>query len=177
LEEKLMATLNRFPLWGLFAARAAKRIGYVEDEAETLGYATALLYAIFSRHHGGGGKKKVPTSKKEAPQGQFIQFAGMNFQCQLNGNKISQILVGGEWQTKRQFDSQVIRKFPGDEYNLILKAFDDYLAVFDPAELSSNALYHIYATWRDQCKVGFNRVDLDLLKGWLKEHALATTTS
>ena len=40
-------TLNRFPLFGLFAHEAAKKMGYPEDDARLLGYSTALLYAIF----------------------------------------------------------------------------------------------------------------------------------
>jgi len=40
-------TLNRFPLFGLFAHRAARQMGYTDDEARLLGYSTALLYAIF----------------------------------------------------------------------------------------------------------------------------------
>jgi hypothetical protein len=40
-------TLNRFPLFGLFAHQAAKKMGYPEDDARLLGYSTALLYAIF----------------------------------------------------------------------------------------------------------------------------------
>jgi len=40
-------TLNRFPLFGLFAHQAACRLGYAENDARLLGYSTALLYAIF----------------------------------------------------------------------------------------------------------------------------------
>jgi len=40
-------TLNRFPLFGLFAHRAARKMGYTDAEARLLGYSTALLYAIF----------------------------------------------------------------------------------------------------------------------------------
>ena len=43
------ATLNRFPLFGLFAHQAARHMRYSEDDACLLGYSTALLYAIFLR--------------------------------------------------------------------------------------------------------------------------------
>ena len=41
-------TLNRFPLFGLFAYRAARHMGYLEKDARLLGYSTALLYAILT---------------------------------------------------------------------------------------------------------------------------------
>ncbi len=41
------ATLNRFPLFGLFAHQATKRIGYAENDARVLGYTTSLPYAFF----------------------------------------------------------------------------------------------------------------------------------
>ena len=52
-------TLNRFPLLGLFAHRAAKKLGYPEEDARLLGYSTALLYAIF---------KAKSQAKKEKPE-------------------------------------------------------------------------------------------------------------
>jgi hypothetical protein len=41
------ATLNRFPLFGLFAYRAALKMKYPEEIAKLFGYSTAVLYAIF----------------------------------------------------------------------------------------------------------------------------------
>ena len=41
-----MPTLNRFPLLGLWAREAARRIGYSTPDAEALGHAYAVLYAI-----------------------------------------------------------------------------------------------------------------------------------
>ena len=41
-----MPTLNRFPLLGLWAKGAARRLGYTKDESEALGHAYAVLYAI-----------------------------------------------------------------------------------------------------------------------------------
>ena len=56
-EKKL--TLNRFPLFGLFAYRAAKKLSYPEEDARLLGYSTALLYAIF---------KAKSRAEKESPR-------------------------------------------------------------------------------------------------------------
>ena len=68
-EKKL--TLNRFPLFGLFAYRAAKKIGYSEEDARLLGYSTALLYAIFkaksqAKKEKSEVEKKVPKEVKKA---------------------------------------------------------------------------------------------------------------
>src|SRR5262245_35001167 len=41
-----MTSLNRFPLLGLWAREAASRIGYADADADTLGHAYAVLYAI-----------------------------------------------------------------------------------------------------------------------------------
>ena len=41
-----MPTLNRFPFLGLRAREAARRIGYSAPDAEALGHAYAVLYAI-----------------------------------------------------------------------------------------------------------------------------------
>ena len=41
-----MPNLNRFPLLGLWAREAAHRLGYADHDADTLGHAYAVLYAI-----------------------------------------------------------------------------------------------------------------------------------
>jgi hypothetical protein len=64
------ATLNRFPHFGLFADRAARRIGYAEDDARLIGFSTALLYAIFKAKaqakREASEKKKEPAKEIEA---------------------------------------------------------------------------------------------------------------
>ena len=46
-----MPTLNRFPLLGLWAREAATRIGYTAPDADTIGHAYAVLYAIRAQQH------------------------------------------------------------------------------------------------------------------------------
>ena len=60
-------TLNRFPLFGLFAYRAAKKAGYPEEDARLLGLSTALLYAIF-KAKSQAKKEKPEKEKKELPK-------------------------------------------------------------------------------------------------------------
>src|SRR5690242_5637434 len=56
---EIMATLNRFPLLGLWAEEAARRIGYPKAEAESLGHAYAVLYAIRAQ------RLRQPAKEKE----------------------------------------------------------------------------------------------------------------
>jgi hypothetical protein len=58
-------TLNRFPLFGLFAHQAARHLGYPEDDARLLGYSTALLYAIFKAKAQAKKQKGEKEPKKE----------------------------------------------------------------------------------------------------------------
>jgi hypothetical protein len=56
-------TLSRFPRFGLFAHQAARRTGYAEDDARSLAYSSALLYAIFKAK---AQAKTETTEKKKA---------------------------------------------------------------------------------------------------------------
>jgi hypothetical protein len=47
----------------------------------------------------------------------------------------------------------------------------NFLEPHSPEQLNSGeTLYELYKAWRDECKVGFNRVDLAKLVEWLKEN-------
>jgi hypothetical protein len=167
-------TLNRFPLFGLFAHQAARRIGYAEDDARLLGFSTALLYAIFKVK--AQATKEPAEKKKELPKEieaktKTLQFGGQEFQVIYGkGKKLKQTVVGHEVHDADEYDSQIKAKFPEGWYDKLAKAFDKYLAAFDSA-LIDNGLFDLYKPWRDGCKVGFNRVDLDKLLAWLGERA------
>ena len=85
------------------------------------------------------------------------------------GKRIKQTIVGHEVHDPEEYDSQVEAKFPEGWHDRLAKAFDKYLEGYDPEDL--NHLFDLYKAWRDENKVGFNRVDLEKLLGWLKEHA------
>jgi hypothetical protein len=166
-------TLNRFPLFGLFADRAARRIGYAEDDARLLGYSTALLYAIFKAK---ANAKKELAEKKEPPKEievktKTLQFGGQDFQVVYSrGKRLKKTVVGHEVHDAAEYDSQIKAKFPAGLYDKLAKAFDKYLASRDPVQIDSG-LFELYKAWRDACKVGFNRVDLEKLLAWLGERA------
>ncbi len=171
-------TLNRFPLFGLFAYRAALRMGHSESAARLLGYSTAVLYAIFKakaqkqkESTDKEAKKKMPPEVKKAKTG-TVEFGGKQFTVIYDdAQHLRKTVVGHEIQTPDKYDSQVEGKFPSDWHDRLAKAFDKYLVPHTPSELNTgNTLYELYKAWRDECKVGFNRVDLEELTRWLKEH-------
>ena len=172
-------TLNRFPLFGLFAYRAARRIGYPEEDARLLGYSTALLYAIY-KAKAQAKKKGKPERKeeKEPPEEvkraktKTITFGGQEFTViPGKGKRLKQTTLGHEIHNPEDYDDEVEAKFPESWHDRLAEEFDRYLDAYDPEELNSgDTLFNLYKAWRDECKVGFNRVDLGKLVGWLKEH-------
>ncbi len=167
-------TLNRFPLFGLFAHQAARHMGFDEDDARLLGYSTALLYAIFKAK--AQAKKLTAEKKKELPKEieaktKTLQFGGQEFQVIFGrGKKLQQTVVGHEVHDAEEYDSQIKAKFPDGWYDRLAKAFAKYLKVHDSEELNKgSALFNLYKAWRDENKVGFNRVDLEKLASWLEE--------
>lgn len=167
-------TLNRFPLFGLFAHQAARRMGYDEDDARLLGYSTALLYAIFKAK--AQAKKEAAEKKKALPKEieaktKTLQFGGQEFQVIYGkGKKLKQTVVGHEVHDAVEYESQIKAKFPEGWHDRLAKAFDKYLATYDPGQVDKG-LFDLYKAWRDDNKVGFNRVDLEKLAAWLGERA------
>ncbi|MEN6497599.1 MAG: hypothetical protein ABFD16_25140 [Thermoguttaceae bacterium] len=169
-------TLNRFPLFGLFACRAARLLGYSDQDARLLGYSTALLYAIYKTK--AQAKKKGRPERKEAKEPpeevkkaktKAISFGGQEFTVIAGkGKRLKQTVVGNEIHDSDEYDSDVEAKFPDGWHDRLAKAFDEYLEGHSLEELDQ--LFDLYKAWRDECKVGFNRVDLEKLVAWLKEH-------
>jgi hypothetical protein len=164
-------TLNRFPLFGLFAYRAAKKQGYADEDARLLGFSTALLYAIFKAKSQAKKEKAEKEPKKETPfeaKTEALRFGGQDFQVVYGkGKRLKQTVVGHEIHEEKEYESQIKAKFPKGWYDKLTKAFDDYLDACEPDRLDD--LFELYKPWRDQNKIGFNRVDLEKLLAWLGE--------
>jgi hypothetical protein len=168
-------TLNRFPLFGLFAYRAARRMGYSDQDARLLGYSTALLYAIYktkaqAKKKGKPERKetKEPSEEVKKAKTKAINFGGQEFTViPGKGKRLKQTVVGNEVHDPGEYDNDVEAKFPEDWHDRLAKAFDEYLEGHSPEELDH--LFDLYKAWRDECKAGFNRVDLEKLVAWLKE--------
>lgn len=171
-------TLNRFPLFGLFAYRAARRMGYGDEDARLLGYSTAVLYAIFKAKLQAKKEKTEKEAKKELPaevkkkKKDTITFGGKQYMVIYDkGKHIKQTVIGNELHSPSDYTAGVQEKFPEGWYERLAKAFDKYLHDYTADELNQgNMLFDLYKAWRDDCKVGFNRVNLEKLLVWLNEH-------
>ena len=152
-------------------------MGYPEDDARLLGYSTALLYAIFKAKSQSKNEKGEKEAKKELPKEiedktKTLQFGGQDFQVIYGkGKRIKQTVVGHEVHDGEEYDSQIKAKFPEGWYDRLAKSFNKYLEGHDADELNKGSgLFDLYKAWRDENKVGFNRVDLDKLIDWLHKH-------
>ncbi len=167
-----MPTLNRFPLLGLWAEEAARRIGFRKDEAESLGHAYAVLYAIRARGKPKQEKEEpaAPAHKKRPPAEQ-LHFGGDDLDVTYDAEGHVQGLVGGDRpQTPRTYAASVRAKFPPGYYEKLTQAFRQLLKGYRPSRLNSRLVYDLYDEWKRACGVG-RLVDLDALLRWCRERA------
>ena len=179
-----MATLNRFPLFGLWNRVAADVLGYEEDETKCIGHAVAVLYAIRAQ---GGGRKPKPgkaDSGKTIPAGDAAEamatedlgFGGDNLPCEFDEEgRVTKCLVGCQSpkdaaQTPASYDASVAAKIPDEYGERLATAMAELLSTYKKAELQGTLVYGIYDDWKRACSAG-RRVDLDKLVEWLQANA------
>lgn len=172
-------TLNRFPLFGLFAYRAARREGHSDRKSKLLGYSMAVLYAIFKSQAQRRKEEKERTQKKQklpkdvrGKQLDTVAFGGHQFLVVTDdAHHVRQSVVGHETHDPDDYEPRIRDKFPGQWHDQLLDQFDRYLAGYSPSELEEgHTVYELYEEWRDDCKTAGNRVDLKALEKWLREH-------
>lgn len=167
-------TLNRFPLFGLFAYRAAVRVGFSDSESQLLGYGIALLFAILRNSKSGAKKGKKDGSEtpvaEKAVMPDKVSFGGMNFDSIQDEGKIEALVIGGKTCRSAEFSYNIQSKFDKAYYAKLVRGFDAFLAQFSEQELAGKAVFSLYKEWRDACKSGWNLVDLDALLSWLKSN-------
>lgn len=172
-----MPTLNRFPLLGLWAREAARRIGYSAPEADALGHAYAVLYAIRANMR--------PEQRKEAPRGkpkrrlpaEHVEFGGDTLDVVHDeaGHLLGR--VGGDRpQTPRTYRTSVARKFPEGYLEQVAGAFRKVLDRVPAKQLDGPMIYDLYDRWKKEAGVG-RRVDLDKLIEWCERWAGARKSS
>ncbi len=175
-----MATLNRFPLFGLWNRVAAGKCGYEEDETRCIGHGVAVLYAI--RAQGGGRKPKKAKSGQSIPVGESmaamatedVRFGGDDLPCEHDEDgRVTRCLVGCQSpkdaaQTPASYDAGVEAKIPPEILGPLADAMEQLLSTYKPAELQGSLIYAIYDDWKIACKAG-RRVDLDKLVLWLQD--------
>jgi hypothetical protein len=173
-----MPTVNRFPLLGLWAQVAARRLGYTKGQAESLGHAYAVLYAIRAAkpgtaHKEQGNRATKPRKKKGLPEEQ-ITFGGDQIDVVHDAKGHIQGHVGHDSpQTARSYEASVRDKFPPGYYDRLDKAFREVLRGVPPRALEGErTLYNLYDNWKKSCAVG-RLVDLDCLLKWCRERRSA----
>ena len=167
-----MPTLNRFPLLGLWAREAARRMGYSTADAEALGHAYAVLYAIRANKRPEPPKPAEPRPKPRSRRRvDELRFAGDTLDVVYDEARHVQGVVGGDRpQTPRSYRVSVANKFPPGYFGRLTDAFQKVLKTYPPKALDSRLVYDVYDEWKKACAVG-RRVDLDRLIEWCERRA------
>jgi hypothetical protein len=168
-----MPTLNRFPLLGLWAEEAARRVGYTKAEAESLGHAYAVLYAIRARGKPkpAEGQPKKPRPAKKKPRARQVRFGGDDLDVTYGPDgKVRGLVGGAKPQTPQTYLAAVQKKFPPGYYDRLQKCFRRLLKQYPPSGLDSRLVYDLYDQWKKACGVD-RRVDLDALLEWCAARA------
>ncbi len=170
-----MPTLNRFPLLGLWAKEAARRLGYTKGESESLGHAYAVLYAIRANTVRHKDKEKEEGAEerpaREERKGEVLDFAGDELEVTHDAAGSLRGLVGGDRpQTPRSYHLSVEAKFPPGYYEKLERAFHDVWRGLAPRAIQNKLVYKLYDQWKKSCADG-RLVDLDRLLAWCRERA------
>jgi len=172
-----MPSLNRFPLLGLWAREAALRIGFPEHEADTIGHAYAVLYAIranstprpAAKIKDPDAARAVAEANAEPADVELLDFG--DDQLQVSRNARGQLIgrVGNATpQTPETYRYKVVSKFPAGLYDRVRDAFRAYLAQLTPQKLNTRVIYNTYDNWKKSCAAG-RMVDLERLIAWCQE--------
>jgi hypothetical protein len=168
-----MPTLNRFPLLGLWAKEAARRIGYTKAESEALGHAYAVLYAIRAagKPHRKKEEEKAAAPRKPAVPTEEVEFAGDKIDVVHDAKGKVEGLVGYDKpQTAATYRKHVEAKYPDDYHTRLEDCFRRLLKQYPPRQVNSRLVYDLYDQWKKSCGVG-RLVDLDKLIDWCNERA------
>jgi hypothetical protein len=166
-----MATLNRFPLLALWAKEAAHRLGYTRGEAQSLGHAYAVLYAIRAAapHRPKKGEEAADKKprKRAGPPPEYLQFGGDQLEITHDGaGRVRGRVGGAALQTPHSYEVSVRDKFPPGWYDRLERSFRSLLRSYPPRTLrNARVLYDVYDQWKKACAVG-RLVDLGELLEW-----------
>jgi hypothetical protein len=168
--------LNRFPLLGLWAREAAHRLGYSDADADTIGHAYAVLYAIRAN----STSKPVKYKDKEAAAAvekalaEKTEIERLDFcddELQVSRNAQGRLIghVGNALpQTPETYRYKVVGKFPPAWHEKLQTAFRNFFQAYPPDRLNTRILYTLYDQWKKSCAAG-RLVDLDKLIKWCEE--------
>jgi hypothetical protein len=166
-----MPTLNRFPLLGLWAREAARRLGYANPEADALGHAYAVLYAIRANMRPEPSQPGAAAKPKRRLRADQIEFGGDKLDVVYDESGRLLGRVGGDRpQTPRSYRTSSARKFPEGYLERVTEAFQKVLDQIPPEQLDGPMIYDVYDQWKKEAGVG-RRVDLDRLIEWCQLRA------
>jgi len=159
-----MALINRYPICAYFYYRVAKRLGYSENEAKSLGLGRATFFAAAKRGFGfTGGRRKKSKGGRKGPFTKLPQlnkkqeldsivFAGLETTIVYTDDGIRAVM-GDQVMRPDRFDSYVLTKidhFLGAERWAIMdEIIDAELDKYDNQTLNTQMAYKIYQAIRD----------------------------
>jgi hypothetical protein len=176
-----MPTLNRFPLLGLWAREAAHRLGYGDADADTIGQAYAVLYAIRANFPVRTAPYQDPDAAAAAAAAlaapgdiEQLEFGGdeLHVSRDAHGGLIGRV-GDAQPQTPEGYRYKVAGKFPAGYHDSLRDAFRTLLAAYPPERVNSRELYRLYDRWKKECGVG-RLVDLEKLLRWCADHKPAS---
>jgi hypothetical protein len=153
--------INRAPVLTLWAAVVAKRLGYDEETALTLGKAVAGLNAQSKGRKLGiyeektEEEKKKETKKKKPLQTEFIEILGRDVPAVETANGLRAATEGKPIHAE-SVETYLKQKF-GEDYVEARKAMEKLAKAFTPKQLKSKA-YDLYEKFRPEIPEG--------KKGW-----------
>jgi hypothetical protein len=169
-----MPNLNRFPLLGLWAREAAHRIGYNDDEANVIGHAYAVLYAIRANSPAKPGVKykdkeaeqAAIKAKAEATEIEELEFGDDKLEVSRNprGELIGRV-GRAEPQTPQSYRYKIASKFPAGYHDKLQEAFRAFFEAYTPEKLNTRVIYSLYDQWKKSCAAG-RMVDMDKVIAW-----------
>jgi hypothetical protein len=179
-ERTAMPNLNRFPLLGLWAKEAARRVGHPDADAQTIGHAYAVLYAIRANspvrpvsYKDEEAAESVKKALANQPEVELLEFGGDKLEVSQDPQGRLVGRVGGQLaQTPETYRYKVRGKFPAGYYAKLKDAFRTVLDGIGPKKLDSKLVYGLYDQWKKACAAG-RLVDLDKLLQWCRERAPA----
>ncbi len=113
--------INRFPKMAALQKYRALRLGYPEEEAEAIGIAEALKYAIFKRLAQSSGKKETEKEKEEK------NFDWEKYKIFKIASYRGKPYVGGKILTPQDYKREIFQKWGTDIGKKIEKWAEDII--------------------------------------------------
>jgi hypothetical protein len=144
-------TINRFPIFAAWCYVIARRLGYGEEEAQSLAVTRARLGAAARAGllgRGGGATRhsaRAPRGGAEPEAVDRVPFVGMRPFVTRRQGEIRGVMHGGDGMdviAPRQYETSVVGKL-GEAYPSVLRLLQKLAGALPPEELNAQG-YHLY---------------------------------